>query len=122
MSKLPERLRSLRKNLNKTQKEMAKLLEVSQSTYSAYETGVYEPNSDTIIKIADFFDVSSDYLLGRIDIKATQAEVDFVNELETKGLDQLIHEYNLTLGNEMMDPKEERMLIRLMKAFMEEDL
>ncbi|EDO1377281.1 helix-turn-helix transcriptional regulator, partial [Listeria monocytogenes] len=48
-----------------TQQQMAKLLNVSQNTYSQYETGKIEWTATTLIKIADYFDVSVDYLLDR---------------------------------------------------------
>lgn len=46
----------------KTQEELAKLLNLSQKTYSNYENGNSEPNIETLCKIADFYGVSLDYL------------------------------------------------------------
>lgn len=57
-------LANLRKIKGYTQKDMADFLQVSKPTYSHYETGRYEPDLKTIIKIADFFGCSVDYLLG----------------------------------------------------------
>ena len=62
---LAEKLKELR-----TQKEMPQFLfaaaiEVSRSTYASYETGRNEPDIHTLIKIADFYGVSLDYLVGR---------------------------------------------------------
>lgn len=54
----------LRKSKGYTQQEMANILQVSKPTYNHYETGRYEPDIKTIIKIADFFDCSIDYLVG----------------------------------------------------------
>jgi len=48
-----------------TQQQMAELLNVSQNTYSQYETGKIEWTASTLIKIADYFNVSVDYLLDR---------------------------------------------------------
>lgn len=61
----PTRLRELRKGKNLTQKELAKILQVSQQTIGSWEVGRAEPNTDVINSIADFFNVSGDYLLGR---------------------------------------------------------
>lgn len=47
------------------QKEFAKYLHVSTSTVSNYENNIYEPNLPTLLKIADYFNVSIDYLLNR---------------------------------------------------------
>ncbi|EAD7274593.1 XRE family transcriptional regulator, partial [Listeria monocytogenes] len=57
--------RSIREDNDITQQQMAKLLNVSQNTYSQYETGKIEWTATTLIKIADYFDVSVDYLLDR---------------------------------------------------------
>lgn len=58
-------IRSIREDNDITQKQMAGLLNVSQNTYSQYETGKIEWPVSTLVKIADYFDVSVDYLLDR---------------------------------------------------------
>lgn len=60
-----ERLKELRKKNNITQEQVAKHLGVKRSTYSNYEYGNREPDNETLNKIADYFEVSVDYLLGR---------------------------------------------------------
>lgn len=62
---LHQRLRTLRENINLMQKEVAERLKINQVTYNRYEKGEREPDNDTLKKIADFFNVSTDYLLGR---------------------------------------------------------
>lgn len=62
-----EKLRQLRKDKKLTQKELSNILGVAQTTYAGYETGRYEPDFKTLIVIADYFKVSTDYLLGRYD-------------------------------------------------------
>lgn len=58
-------LKKLRKNLGLTQEEVATKLCLARSTYRNYENNEREPNIETLIKIADYFDVSLDYLCGR---------------------------------------------------------
>ena len=58
-------IRTLREDNDKTQKELAAYLNVTQTTYSKYELDKINVPVDVIIKIADFYDVSTDYLLGR---------------------------------------------------------
>nr|WP_122647055.1 helix-turn-helix transcriptional regulator [Enterococcus mediterraneensis] len=58
-------IRSIREDNDVTQQQMAQLLNVSQNTYSQYETGKIEWTASTLIKVADYFDVSVDYLLDR---------------------------------------------------------
>lgn len=62
-----KRLKSLRESKNLKQIELAKHFKVSQSTIAMWETGKRDPDSDTIERIADYFHVSIDYLIGRTD-------------------------------------------------------
>ena len=64
-----ENIRKLRTDTGYTQKQIAKLLGVSQNTYSQYEIGVLNYPVDALVKLADFYGVSVDYLLGRTDVK-----------------------------------------------------
>ena len=59
------RLRELRKDSDLTMKDLGIRLGIAESTVSAYETGKREPDIQMIFKLADFFRVSADYLLGR---------------------------------------------------------
>lgn len=73
-------LRNIRKERGKTQKQIAKLLGVSQQSYSAYENGVSQPPRDALIKLAEYYQVSTDYLLDRTSLPAsTQGQVTFSN-------------------------------------------
>ena len=60
-----QRLKELRKEHKKTQKEVAQYLEVGLRAYQFYESATNYPNNPGLIKLADFFDVTTDYLLGR---------------------------------------------------------
>lgn len=59
------RLRDLRQDRDLTQTEVAKLLNMSQTGYSKYETGENDIPSAVLIKLADFYQTSTDYILGR---------------------------------------------------------
>lgn len=63
------RLKELRDQIGKLQKEIAQDLNLSVQVYCNYEKGQREPSFDTLIKIAQYFDVSVDYLLGLTDIR-----------------------------------------------------
>lgn len=62
-----EQLRQFRKELGMTQKQLADALETTQRNVSYLELGKVEPDLQTLWKVADFFDVSIDCLLGRKD-------------------------------------------------------
>jgi transcriptional regulator with XRE-family HTH domain len=61
------RLRNLREDKDLNQDEIAKLLNVSQTTYSRYESGVLDIPSLSLIKLAKFYKTSIDYLVGLTD-------------------------------------------------------
>lgn len=66
-----ELLAKLRKEKGILQKELATYLNVTVATISNYEKGVHSPDYETLVKLADFFDVSTDYLLQRTDYRAS---------------------------------------------------
>ena len=68
-NKLSERLIELRKSNNYTQEYLSKKLGFPQRTYSNYETGTRRPTTFKLLSVAQFFNVSMDYLTGRVDNK-----------------------------------------------------
>ena len=70
------RLRELRKNHKLTQKKVAAHLQLSSDAYSLYELGKRQMNYETLFLLADLFDVSIDYLLGRYEKNSTILDSD----------------------------------------------
>lgn len=68
------RIRFLREKLNLRQIDVSLKTGIDQKTLSNYETGKTNPDSYALIKLADFFDVSIDYLVGRSDISVSTRE------------------------------------------------
>lgn len=66
---LGEKLKMLRAEKQVNQVEIANFLQIDRSTYGKYETGDSSPDYDKLIKLADYFCVSIDYLLGRTEVK-----------------------------------------------------
>lgn len=62
---LPERLKLLRKSKRLTQDQLAEVLSIGIQSIKRYETGKQDASSTHVVLIADFFGVSTDYLLGR---------------------------------------------------------
>lgn len=60
-----DRLIELRKRKKLIQQNMADLLQITRSAYVRYEKGQNQPPNDALVKLADYFDVSTDYLLGK---------------------------------------------------------
>jgi transcriptional regulator with XRE-family HTH domain len=65
MKKIPSRLKSLRKENNLRQSDLAKVLDFSRTTIANYEQGIRIPPTETLHRIAEYFGVSLDYLTGR---------------------------------------------------------
>ncbi len=74
MSKFSERFQILKKESGKTQAAIAEELEMTPQTLSYYANG-REPNYDTLCQIADYFHVSTDYLIGRSEIRFNPEQV-----------------------------------------------
>lgn len=65
LSVFPERLKQLRVEAKLTQQQMAEAFNIKQPTYAQWETGRTKPKGETLERFADFFNVSTDYLLGK---------------------------------------------------------
>lgn len=63
------RLKDLREDNDLTQTQIAKLLNVKQNTYSQYENGKRDIPINLLWKLADFYETSVDYLIGRVNKK-----------------------------------------------------
>lgn len=77
-----ERLKKLRKEGKLTQKDIATFLNISQPAYQQFESGKKKMNLETMEKLADFFNVSTDYLLGKTDFPYLDLEVDIDNAID----------------------------------------
>ena len=66
------RIRLLREEKNIKQEELAKILSVSPSAIGMYERNEREPNDIITLKLAEYFNVSTDYLLGKTNIRQTE--------------------------------------------------
>ena len=64
-----KRIRDLREDKDMSQKQIAEILGMSQTGYSKYETGENDIPTHVLIQLADFYQTSVDYLLGRTDKK-----------------------------------------------------
>ncbi|AOY78145.1 helix-turn-helix domain-containing protein [Clostridium formicaceticum] len=82
------RLKQLRKEKKLTQEDLAIQLNKTRSTVAGYETERKEPDYDTLKKIAEFFDVSIDYLLGHSDTPHSYSSKNCITETKARyGLD-----------------------------------
>lgn len=105
-----DRLLQLRKEKNMSREELAKKLNLSYSAISKYETGARTPDDDIKKKIAEYFNVSLDYLMGVSDIRNPYKEEDeklsdldkFLLELKKKAIERGI-EFNEDSVDDLLD-------------------
>jgi HTH-type transcriptional regulator, competence development regulator len=91
-----KRLRFLRKKRNMTQKDLADAFNLSESTIGMYERDEREPSFEFVRQLADFFNVTTDYLLGRTDLPhGYTAEIKTEEENTLAKINQLIKEYGI---------------------------
>ena len=76
------RLKNLRIQNGYTQKEMAENLGTSQPSYQNWEKGTRKPSRITLQKIANFFNVSTDFLLGETDIPDPESDIDLDSAID----------------------------------------
>ena len=122
------RLKSLRQEKKITQQDLANLLSVSASTVGMYEQQRRDPDTETLKQLAEYFNVSIDYLLGKSDIrnqypnsKVKMSE----SNLSGDNLEQLEQEFPegvkvLRRASKELSPKSKEKMIKLMKLFLEE--
>ena len=70
--RIKERLKELRKDKNLTQKQIAKILNKSETGYASWEQGLSEPCINDLITISEYYGVTIDYLVGKEDMQPTQ--------------------------------------------------
>lgn len=99
--KFGKRLKALREERNIKQGQFADKIGISRQSMNSYETGKYSPDTETIIKIADFLECSTDYLLGRTKHKSHETYVEFDENLST--LSKILYAIPEPLRNKWLD-------------------
>ncbi|MBE5780672.1 MAG: helix-turn-helix transcriptional regulator [Clostridiales bacterium] len=81
-----ENLKKLRQEKGISQKQLADVVSVSQQSINKYENHSVEPDIETMIRIADYFDTSVDYLIGHSEVnrRCEQVQPHDLNECETE--------------------------------------
>jgi transcriptional regulator with XRE-family HTH domain len=102
---LGERIKYLRKEKGITQEELAKQIGAIRGTLANWEVDAATPDKDTLVKIADFFHVSTDYLLGRSKTPWPTQAAERIKEgalpYNVAVIEAKPGEYNIDLGNFM---------------------
>lgn len=113
-----KRLKELRKTNNVSQQEFATHMNVAQNTVSRWENGERLMDAETLLKAAEYFNVSTDYLLGRSDLK----EESLLNKKETINTDGLSDNKKALLTFAETVPEDKAaMILQVMKSIVEAD-
>jgi transcriptional regulator with XRE-family HTH domain len=118
MAKYGDRIALLREQTALTQVELANKLGISRASLSHYETSRREPDYETIQRIATFFKVSVDYLLGRSnqpDQVLDHDVRDFVDHLELSD-DKIMERFALMIDGRKLTAEEARRFIAFVRA------
>lgn len=78
---LNERLKNLRTERNLKQKNVAEYLKISRATYAGYESGRREPSIKVVKSLSDYFEVSTDFILEKTDVRVIHKEKKIEDEL-----------------------------------------
>lgn len=113
---LTKRLKSLRESKQLTQQELADKLNLSRVRYNNYETGKRSPDYDTLQVIANFYDVSIDYLLGNTDnpnseITLTDKDEKDIAKTMQKLKEQLSNDQGLMFDGDVLDEETAKLLL-----------
>ncbi len=118
MSTLSERLKLARHDADLTQNQVALRTGINRATLANWEVGRTEPDADTVVKLAELYQVSLDYLFGRSDQK-TQIEHD--NEINRRRISQVLQGEDAELLDFWQVLKEREDLFLLFKQVRELD-
>jgi transcriptional regulator with XRE-family HTH domain len=113
-----DKIAALRDKRGLTQEDLASKIGISRASLSHYEKNRREPDYTTLTKLADFFHVSVDYLLGRTEdpVKTTDLAVrDFEENLELSD-EQLLEKFAFTVDGRKLTPEESRRFIAFIRA------
>jgi len=108
---LAKRLRELRIEKSLSQSDIAKIVGVSQQAIGNYESGTRTPDPDTIIKLANFFSVTTDYLLGLADISKHQ-----IDEISNVEIEELLKKSNVQFDGVPLDEEDKEDLLEFIKV------
>ena len=107
-----EKLKFLRKHQELTQAEVAKQISIDNTTYCRYEKGIYQPDYDTLKRIAKFFDCTIDYLL---EMECANADSDKVVDLNNFLLNG-----RYTINSKFLNNRERKRLSDMVRVMYED--
>jgi len=117
--KIGNRIAYLRDQSGWTQEQLSSSLGITRAALSHYEKNRREPDSEMLTKLADLFNVSIDYLVGRTHNPNMTLDADvqkFSDQLELSDLDQLLETFALTVDGKKLSVEEAKRFIAFIRA------
>lgn len=115
-----ERLQALRKEKGVSREELAQALQLSYSAIAKYETNIRKPDQETLKKIADYFDVTVDYLLGRSNHrKLTRKDERDIEKIIEETRQKIENTEGLMLDGNILDQEDIEAIINAMRVGLE---
>lgn len=117
---LGKRLKALREKKGISQKFVAAKIGVNNSTLSGYESGYREPDGETLLRLADFYEVTTDYLLGRSNSPKFSSNIEAVTNDIDLGLsiEDIMEKYNLKFEGDPLIKEDVEKIITVVKTLM----
>lgn len=116
MDKLNNRIVALRKQNKVTQEILSKAIGVSRTTLAHYEIGRRKPDYEILQKIADFFSVSTDYLLGR---NFTEEEQQIITKIQDNvPLDKIASQHDISYKGQVLDEAEKQQMLLFVETLL----
>jgi len=110
-----KRLRKLRNEKKLTQSELGKIINVSKVSISGYESGDRTPDTDNLRRLADYFEVTSDYLLGREDKRIESMDEELERILKDPQTNLMFNDW------QGMDEEQRQEALRMIKFILYKD-
>ncbi|SDC03250.1 DNA-binding transcriptional regulator, XRE-family HTH domain [Paenibacillus sp. UNCCL117] len=118
MNMIGDRIALLREKFGMTQEELSKKIDISRASLCHYEKSRREPDYETLVKVADLFKVSLDYLMGRTNDPHQTLDPNirsFVDQLELSD-DLLMEKFALTIDGTKLSFEEAKRFIAFVRA------
>lgn len=117
-----ERLKKLRKEKEWSQRKVAELIGISRGNYAHYETNSKIPGKDNLQKLADLFEVSTDFLLGRTDERRPAHELKKEVQSNTLDLAKLLHDgFRLYYDGKLITKRHAKLITNFLEVILNED-
>lgn len=121
MKIIGKRIRLLRQENNYTQEQFGKIFGLVKSTVSLYESGKSNPDDEIKRKIADYFDVSIDWLLGRTEERSTVDKIVNKNKQKEFEIEEILDRFSIRFEGKKLTKKDIKSVLCFLRMLRDRD-